>query len=325
MCTLPRRFVTAGPACCGNADTGWSETVPHTCVCRIQDGGTAGSPMLAYGFFVLPTDLEGGVMFRFYVEVARSAYRRQLIYRWANIAGLLTNIFFGVIFSSVVIALYHARPVVAGYNVNDVLRYTWIVQSMIMVVLQFNWIELMQTIRTGDVVSDLSKPCDFYWYWFSRELGRSVYYLIFRGLPTYIGGMLIFGLGVPGAWQTWLLYGLSLPLGAMLGIAYRFLYNVIAFWIVEARALVTFAVVIALFFTGSYVPLALLPSWLYTLAVWLPFNGLMNVPAEIFVGKVTGVQVWLEVARQFGWLIVLTLCVRRLTTLATRRVLAQGG
>jgi viologen exporter family transport system permease protein len=37
-------------------------------------------------------------MLRFYFEVARTAYRRQLIYRWANLAGLLTNIFFGAIF-----------------------------------------------------------------------------------------------------------------------------------------------------------------------------------------------------------------------------------
>lgn len=80
-------------------------------------------------------------MLRFYFEVARTAYRRQLIYRWANLAGLLTNIFFGAIFSYVIIALYHARPVVTGYNVQDALRYTWLVQAMIMVVLPFGWID----------------------------------------------------------------------------------------------------------------------------------------------------------------------------------------
>ena len=52
-------------------------------------------------------------MLRFYIEVARTAFRRQLIYRWANLAGLLTNTFFGAVFSYVIIALYSARPVVA--------------------------------------------------------------------------------------------------------------------------------------------------------------------------------------------------------------------
>src|SRR2546427_1655967 len=149
-------------------------------------------------------------MLRFYIEVARTAFRRQLIYRWSNLAGLLTNIFFGAIFSYLIIALYHARPVTAGYNVHDILRYTWLVQAMVMVVLPFGWYDLMLVIRSGEVVSDLSKPCDFYWYWFSREAGRNLYYLLFRGLPTYLAGMLLFGFGAPGDWKRWLVYAPSL-------------------------------------------------------------------------------------------------------------------
>jgi ABC-2 type transport system permease protein len=61
------------------------------------------------------------------------------MYRWANIAGLLTNTFFCIIFSFVIIALYHTRPVVASYNVHDTLRYTWLVQSLIMAVSPFAW------------------------------------------------------------------------------------------------------------------------------------------------------------------------------------------
>jgi hypothetical protein len=58
-------------------------------------------------------------MLRFYFEVARTAYRRQLIYRWANLAGLLTNIFFGAILSYVMIALYLAGAG-NGYGCTDI-------------------------------------------------------------------------------------------------------------------------------------------------------------------------------------------------------------
>src|SRR5438034_6568847 len=88
-----------------------------------------------------PTGGDG--MLRFYLEVARTAFRRQLIYRWANLAGLLTNIFFGSIFSYVVIALFAVRPHVVGYDVRDTLRYTWLVQSIVMIVLTFVWYDLM--------------------------------------------------------------------------------------------------------------------------------------------------------------------------------------
>ena len=44
--------------------------------------------------------------------------------------------------------------------------------------------------------------------------------------------------------------------------------------------MVTFAQTIGLFFTGSYVPIPLFPTWLRTISDWLPFNGLMNIPTE---------------------------------------------
>ena len=264
-------------------------------------------------------------MLRFYFEVALTAYRRQLIYRWANLAGLLTNIFFGAVFSYVIIALYQAKPVAAGYGVQDALRYVWLAQAMVMVVLTFGWYDLMLTIRSGEVVSDLSKPCDFYWYWFSREFGRSSYFLLFRGFPTYLAGMLLFGLGTQGDWKAWLAYSVSLPLATMIGIAYRFLFNIAAFWVLEARAVGSLATVIALFFAGSYVPLPFFPPWLHAIAIWLPFNGLMNVPVQIFLGKLTGIMLLLGLGSQVIWVVLLTLSVRSLTSVAVRRVVLQGG
>lgn len=264
-------------------------------------------------------------MLRFYVEVARTAFQRQLVYRWANLAGLAANGFFGAIFSYVYVALFHARSSAGSYHLHDTLRYIWLAQAMTMVVLTFGWYDLMLTVRSGEIVSDLSKPCDLYWYWFSREAGRSAYYVLFRGVPTYLLGMLFFGIGVMGDPLRWLAYGGSLLVGTALGIAYRFLYNIAAFWIVEARAVGGMATAVALFFTGSYVPVAFFPPWLRAVAVWLPFNGLMNVPIQIYLGKITGVTLVLEVARQVGWLLVLTVAVRAVTAAATRRVVVQGG
>ena len=89
--------------------------------------------------------------------------------------------------------------------------------------------------------------------------------------------------------------------------------------------MVTFAQTIGLFFTGSYVPIPLFPTWLRTISDWLPFNGLMNIPTEVFLGKLSGSGLWFELGRQAFWLILLTFLVRAMTAIATRRVVAQGG
>ena len=51
-----------------------------------------------------------------YLELAKKAAQRQLAYRQANLAGLLTNLFFGALRAYVLIALYGARPEIAGYT-----------------------------------------------------------------------------------------------------------------------------------------------------------------------------------------------------------------
>lgn len=264
-------------------------------------------------------------MLRFYFEVARTAYRTQLIYRWANLAGLCTNIFFGIIFCSVMIALYHVRPVTAGYDLRAVLSYIWLAQALITVVLPFGWQDLALTIRTGEVVSDLSKPCDFFLYWFSRELGRATYYVIFRGLPTYLTGSLIFGLFYGPAWPVWPAFLVSLVLGTLSGIVYRILLNLFAFWLLETRAVITLGLTLAQFFTGNYLPVAFFPIWLAVPAVWLPFNGMMNVPVQVFLGKLSGITLFSALLLQLVWLLVLLFVVRLLTVVATRRVVVQGG
>ena len=56
---------------------------------------------------------------RAYAALARMAVQRQLAYRFANVSGLLTNGFFGLLRAYVLIALFGARHAgrVAGYSI----------------------------------------------------------------------------------------------------------------------------------------------------------------------------------------------------------------
>src|SRR5258708_36437259 len=98
-------------------------------------------------------------MLRFYVEVARTAFRRQLIYNWANLAGLLTNIVFRIIFSDVMIALFQVEHLAGGIYLPDSPRLVWVLLSVVMIVLTFAWYYLLLCIPSGELVSELSNAC----------------------------------------------------------------------------------------------------------------------------------------------------------------------
>jgi ABC-2 type transport system permease protein len=137
--------------------------------------------------------------------------------------------------------------------------------------------------------------------------------------------MLIFGIGAPTGWERWLLFGVSLVFAAALGVTYRFLYNILAFWVVEARAAGGFAQVIALFFGGSYVPVVFFPLWLRALNAFLPFSPMFNVPAQVFNGALTGGTLALALTSQVAWVVILIALARVVTARALARVVVQGG
>jgi ABC-2 type transport system permease protein len=132
---------------------------------------------------------------RVYVEVAKRAFRQQLAYRTANLAGLTTNAFWGALRSFLFLGLYQGCEVAAGWSVRDAIDYVWVTQALIMPVYFWNWREIAVTIRTGDVVSDLAKPVDYYAFWLSRDADRAARRPAVRRTPASRRGAL--GLVLP--------------------------------------------------------------------------------------------------------------------------------
>src|SRR5262249_17968963 len=138
-------------------------------------------------------------------------------------------------------------------------------------------------------------------------------------------GMFFFGIGLPTGWEPWLGFALSLPLAAALCYAFRFMYNLAAFWVLEARAVATMGSVIAQFFGGLYVPLPFFPPALRAAAECFPFGSRPPPSAAVSTGPPPGVALPLPRGRQALWLIALTLAARALAPYAPRRVVVQGG
>ena len=68
---------------------------------------------------------------RLFWEIARRSFRRQLTYRAATIAGLVTTFGFGWLRVSVLLALYGERTVVDGITVSGLYAYVALTQAVI--------------------------------------------------------------------------------------------------------------------------------------------------------------------------------------------------
>jgi ABC-2 type transport system permease protein len=262
---------------------------------------------------------------RVYYEVARRAFQRELVYRTRNLAGLFTNACFGYLRAVPLLAAFEGRPEIAGYGVADALTWNWVVQALIMVIALWGWWDVETTIRSGDVISDLARPFSFLGFWLARDYGRAAYYVLFRCLPILLVGQLFFGLRWPERAETWLWLTLSLVLAVAVSFAFRFMLNLTAFWTTDARGLGSLALIASTFFSGFLIPLSFFPDWLRAVTALLPFAGMIQTPADVFLERLDGAALAGALLLQVIWAVALLGAAQGLIALATRRVVIQGG
>lgn len=262
---------------------------------------------------------------RLYWEVARRGYRRYATYRAATFAGVVTNTFFGFLRAYVFVALFASRSVVGGFNLSDSLTYVFLGQGMIMAVYLWNWWEVALTIRSGDVVTDLSRPFDYELYWLSQDLGRAVYHTVFRGIPPFVVGAIVFSLRFPHAAWTWPLFLVSMVLAVCVSFASRLMVNLAAFWLLDYRGPGTLAQAAWTLLSGFAVPIAFFPGALRTILALLPFAAYINTPMEVFLEKHLGWHLAGTLLLQAGWAVGLLFAARLLLRAALHKVVVQGG
>jgi ABC-2 type transport system permease protein len=262
---------------------------------------------------------------RLFYEFSLRSLQRQLIYRAAALAGLVTNFFFGIIRIAVLVALYGARHDVAGIPIEGAITFTGLSQAMIGILSLFSWYELMNNVYTGAISADLLKPMGLYQYWISHDFGRAFGQLLLRGLPMMIAYAVFFGISTPqNLWQ-WIGFVISLILAWAVSFSWRFLVNLAAFWIPNAAGFVRFAFALSWFMSGFLMPLRYFPDWFVKLCAFTPFPYMINTVVEVYLGVVQGPAVIQALLAQIFWLAGLILAGEFVLRIGIRKLVILGG
>ncbi|GAA2229122.1 ABC-2 family transporter protein [Streptomyces amakusaensis] len=265
---------------------------------------------------------------RLYGVVAAGGFRRFATYRVATAAGIFTNTVFGFIMAYTYIALWDERPRLGGYDVSEALTYVWLGQALLMACAMMGGgfeDELVERVRTGDIAVDLYRPVDLQLYWLAGDLGRAAFHLLGRGVAPMAFGALAFELALPGSVLTWAAFLVSVALGVLVSFAIRFVVALSAFWLLDGAGVMQISWLAGLFFSGMMLPLNIFPGALGEVARALPWSALLQVPADVLLGKSTGWGLAGAFAFQAGWAVALLTAGRLLQSAATRRVVVQGG
>ncbi|GAA4573788.1 ABC transporter permease [Planotetraspora kaengkrachanensis] len=250
-------------------------------------------------------------------------FRRHATYWAAAAAGAFTNTVFGVLRAYVLIALWQARPGLGGYEVVDAVTFCFLTQAYIGPMQVFGGgLDLPQRIRTGDVALDLVRPASLQLWCLSEDLGRAAYLFVARSVPPALVGALLFGIVLPAGPATWAAFMVSFVLGVVVSFGWRYLVALATCWVIDDRGLSVLSTILTTFFSGLMLPLVIFPGWLGTLARSLPWAAMVQVPADVYLGKTSVAG---ALAFQTFWAAALLGAGALATAAARRKVVIQGG
>jgi ABC-2 type transport system permease protein len=261
---------------------------------------------------------------RLYVEVARRTFARASTYRSATVAGLFTNTVFGFLLAYVLLAVYRQRPDVGGFDAADALTFTFIAQGLLTPLGLFSTTEIADRITTGDVVVDLQRPYDHQLWWAAVQYGQAAFQVVFRGVPPFIVGALVFDLKLPPAGFV-LPFAVSVVLAVGVAFGWRYLLQMSAFWIIDVRGPNQLGMLAAQFLCGAFVPIVFFPAWLEGVCRALPFASMLQHPIELWLGQPSAGGVAGVLLLQVLWIAALGGLGRLVLVRAVRRVVVQGG
>lgn len=264
-------------------------------------------------------------MLDIYYTLARVAVIDQLQYRVANYFYMIGMIAEPVIYLVVWSTVARSQGgEVGGYTPGQFAAYyiVWtLVRNMNIVFTPYGW---EQRIRQGQLTGDLLKPMHPLHRDIAFFIGWKVV-VIFLWLPLAaflawvfrpefqptVLGVTVFFIAIWGA------YLIRTMLLTLLGL--------ITFWTTRVSAIFELYFAVELVLSGRLVPMTLMPTWVQTLADYLPFRYTFGFPIEALVSNLSTPQLLGGLAMQIFWILAGALMVRVVWHFAIQQFSSVGN
>jgi ABC-2 type transport system permease protein len=267
-----------------------------------------------------------------YLAIIAARFRTLLQYRAAALAGLFTQIFFGIVRIMILSAFYAAsRSQHAPMSMREVVGYVWLGQAMLLLMPWRIDEDVLRQVNDGSIVYELARPLDLQAVWLARGVAWRTAPVLLRLVPMLVLAMVVLPIFEPAwalappsaaAFVAWL----ACFTGAVvLSASISALMNVTLLWSLAGSGIPMIVGALATIFGGLTIPLVLFPEWSQPIIYALPFAGLLDLPSRIFTGNLPASDVIYVLADQLAWSLVLIAFGRWLLARGVRKLVVQGG
>ncbi len=259
-----------------------------------------------------------------YVSVLRLRAQMETQYRAAALGGLVTQVFFGLVYIALYTALY------AGESPEALARtitYVWL-QQMFFRMMFSNDGELTNLILSGGVAYMMVRPVDQHRFRVCRDVGGRMVGALMRLLPMLAVQLLLprgMRLALPDGWIGFGQFLLALGLGCVCLCQLSAIVDAIMMKTLDRRGLSAILSLTMMIFSGNVIPLPLFPDSLQALIRYQPFAQALDAPIRMYQQAAALPEWALNTAMQAVWIFVLRCIGRRMWQRRLNDLTVQGG
>src|SRR5262247_3848895 len=151
-----------------------------------------------------------------YLAILSSRFLALLQYRAAAIAGVGTQLFFGLVRVMIYDGFYRSSSGPHPMTLEQVGTYVWLGQATLLLVMLDIDREVAAMIRTGSVAYEMTRPLDLYNLWFARAISGRAAPLAMRSIPIFVFAGLFLGLQKPSSVGSVALFAVSVVAALLL-------------------------------------------------------------------------------------------------------------
>ena len=259
-----------------------------------------------------------------YFTVFRLRALMETQYRAAALGGLVTQVFFGLVYIFLYTTLYAGQ---SPEMLRDTITYVWL-QQMFFRMLFSNDGELSNLIMSGGIAYMLVRPVDQHRFWVCRDVGGRMVGAMMRLIPMLLVQLLLpaeLRLSPPDGWLSLVQFGLSLMLGCVCLCELMSIIDAVVMKTLDKRGISAILSLTMMTFSGNVIPLTLFPDALQTLIRYQPFAQALDAPIRMYQQCASMPEWALNVAVQLVWIGVLRWIGRAMWQRQLNDLIVQGG
>ena len=260
-----------------------------------------------------------------YWVIFSARFRALLQYRAAAVAGIATQLFWGLVRMMIFAGFYHSTTLSQPMTYSEVVTYVWLGQAMLLLVIFRADPDIRGLIDTGAVAYELARPLDLYALWYFRALAARTAPVVLRIVPVFFFAGLFLGLEAPASPTCAVLWVVSSAAAALLSASFATLLTISLLWTLAGDGINRLSFGLIWVLSGIVIPLPLFPEWMQPALEILPFRGLMDTPFRIYMNHIPPDQAVFAIAHQLAWTVALVILGRIVLSFGTRRLVSQGG